>query len=98
MASKGRKKPSLYDLTSQLPQDQTAWLEELEGDSDRACALIAVSMLDRALVSILSTQMIKVPCDEHESLFYGPTAFLSSFSNKIRLCYVLSLVSKQQSQ
>jgi hypothetical protein len=98
MASKGRKRPSLHDLTLQLPQDQDATLAELEGDSDRACALIAVSILDRVLVGILATQMVKVPADEHKSLFYGQAAFLGSFSNKIRLCYVLSLISKEQAK
>jgi hypothetical protein len=97
MMSRGRKKPTLYDLALQLPQDDDdSTLIELEGDSDRACALIAVSILDRALVGVLATQMVKVPADEHKSLFYGQTAFLGSFSNKIRLCYVLSLISKEQ--
>lgn len=99
MMSRGRKKPSLHDLALQLPPDDgDSTLRELEGDSDRACALIAVSILDRVLVGILATQMVKVPADEHKSLFYGQTAFLGSFSNKIRLCYVLSLMSKEQTQ
>jgi hypothetical protein len=54
MASKRKKMQSLHDLASQIPTDENAVMEELLGGSDRACALIATSVLDHALQSLLS--------------------------------------------
>jgi hypothetical protein len=36
------------------------------------------------------------PFDKQKPIFFGQTAILGSFSSKIRLCYVLSLISKEQ--
>jgi hypothetical protein len=98
--SKGRKKISLRDLTNKIPEtsDHDAILAEIYGGSDRACALIAVSFLDRALVSLMSTLMSGVPLEDHAPIFEGQTAILGMFSSKIRMCYVLSLISKEQMQ
>jgi hypothetical protein len=96
--SKGRKKSSLRDLTSKIPErsEHNEIIDELRNGSDRACALIAASFLDRALMSLLATQMHGVHIDEHAPIFYGQTAILGSFSSKIRMCYVLSLISKDE--
>ena len=95
MASKGKKKISLRDLTAQLP-DENEILPEILGDSDQACALVSVAILDRALMALLTTQMAKVGDDDLKPMFYGMTAFLGSFSNKIRLCLALGLITKKQ--
>jgi hypothetical protein len=96
--SRGRKKPSLHDLTLKLPEDADAILAELLGGSDRACALVAAAFLDRALVALLSTHMLGVPQEEQDPIFYGLTAFLGSFSSKITLCYATSLISKEDAR
>jgi hypothetical protein len=100
MASKGKRKPSLHDLTLEDPSgpDLAASLAEITGSdsSDRACALVMSSFLDRALVSLLSTQMREVAEPDRKLLFYGETAFLGTFSAKIRLSYALGLISKNQ--
>jgi DNA-binding MltR family transcriptional regulator len=71
-------------------------LTEIMNPSDRACALIVSSLLDNALISLLATQMREATEEERKPLFYGEAAFLGSFSAKIRLAYVLGLISKSQ--
>jgi hypothetical protein len=73
MASKGKRKPSLHDLTLENPSgpDLVASLAEVlrSGSSDRACALVLSSFLDRALVSLLSTKMTEVTEDDRKPMF-----------------------------
>ena len=98
--SRGKKKASLHDLSFVVPTegDQDQVTSELIEGSDKACALIAVAWLDRALIALLSTKMLGVDAAEHKPIFYGQAAILGSFSSKIRLCYVLSLVTKDQAK
>jgi mannitol operon repressor len=99
MTSKGRRKPSLHDLTLEFlssKEDLDAILAEMRNPSDRACALILSSLLDSALVALLSTRMTEITETERRTLFYGESAFLGSLSAKIRLSYALGLISSAQ--
>src|SRR5579863_821788 len=96
--SKGRRKPSLHDLTSRLPTeaDLEVFLKELLGANDRSCAVLAANALNIMLEALLSTQMLSVTPEERKPLFYGLAGFLGPLSAKIRLCYILGLISKEQ--
>ena len=52
MGSKSRRKRSLHDL-SRLPLDVDTFFKELEGESDRATALIAGAVVSEGFVRII---------------------------------------------
>lgn len=87
MASKGKKKKSLHDVTRQgLSVDDHGMLtEELMTGTDRSSALIGCAMVDATLVMALRSRFVKMTEDEFESLFYSQTAPLSSFSARIKV-------------
>jgi hypothetical protein len=98
--SRRKSKASLHDLTFEVLSldDQDIIVNELIEGSDKACALIAIAWLDIALTALLSTKMLGVTVEERKPIFHGQTSILGSFSSKIRLCYVLSLISKDQTK
>jgi hypothetical protein len=98
MASKGVKKPSLRDLTRDLPpmEETEPLVKELVHGSDRVCALVAGALLDTLLGKCLEKRLTHLSETEKASLLYGQNALLSSFSAKIVFSYALQFITASQ--
>jgi DNA-binding MltR family transcriptional regulator len=97
MASKGRKKPSLSDL-SQAPithENISALFHSIKTDNDRACALVSTAALDHMLMQIILSKFIDLTPDARDSLFYNRGA-LSNFSSKIEISFALGLIDARE--
>jgi len=68
----------------------TAFVAELEKQTDRGAALIAGAVLDEVLEMAITARLIDLGRDQHDSLF-GRGRPLDSFSAKIGLGYALGL-------
>ena len=65
-------------------QQITAFLAELEKQTDRGAALVAAAALDEILEMLIHARLLEVGRDRHEALF-GRGKPLDSFSSKIEL-------------
>jgi len=66
--------------------------EEFKDESDRACVILAASLLDNALFSLLQARL--APCSTNsDPLFDSANAPLSTFSSRIEISYRLGLLS-----
>lgn len=78
------------------PSNSEHWLElltnEFRGESDRACVILAASLLDVALRSLLEARLAPSP-NSSDMLFDGANAPLSTFSSRIDMTYRLGLLS-----
>jgi hypothetical protein len=93
MASKGRKKASLYDLSRErwVPGDYTKIAVELSQGSDRASAIVGGSILENSLTDILNSHFQTMDPSDVEDLFYKPTAPLQTFSAKIIIGHAVGI-------
>lgn len=66
--------------------------EELSKETDRGAAIMACTMVDWMLGRMLQNFMVDSSITRE--LFKGPTAPLSSLSNKIKISYALGLIGK----
>jgi hypothetical protein len=91
MPSKGRKKPSLRNLSRErwTPDDYDKVAAELREGSDRASALVGAAIVENALVDALKSRFQKMNADDIETLFYSETGPLQTFAAKIRVCHAL---------
>lgn len=100
MASKGKKKASLLDLSkSDLNSGREAieaHLVELFQHGDRACALVAAASLDMSLKRLLSASFVPLSPEEENSIFFGPHAVLSGLSNKIAIAGAIGLILDEE--
>lgn len=71
-------------------------VNELEKESDRACIILAASIIDDLLFKLLDHHLVPYP-GSNDPIFSnnGP---LSTFSNKINLAYRLGLISDKMSK
>jgi uncharacterized protein YPO0396 len=76
--------------------ESDTFFNELQGESDRACALIAASALSDILQRLLTAKFIEMTESEHDQLFDQQNAVLSSFSSRIRMAHALGLLSKKE--
>jgi hypothetical protein len=97
MASKGRKKASLYDLSRAplLEKDHAALSEELIKGTDRSTALVGCAMVDAALVKAVSAHFVTMKEDEFEKLYYGPGSLLSTYSSRIKIGRCLGIYAEK---
>jgi hypothetical protein len=95
VASKGRKKPSLQSL-SRLPMNLETYFNELKGESDRACALIAGAAVSDGLCDVLRHYFVKLDEVDINHLFYDQHASLSDFASRTDIAFALGLISPQQ--
>jgi len=95
--SRGRKKPSLFDLSREPLQqeDLPALAEELLNGNDRSAALIGCAMIETALLSAITSRFISMEESEYEALFFSPTAPLSNFSSRIKLGRAIAIYGSQ---
>jgi DNA-binding MltR family transcriptional regulator len=83
----------VFDIP-ELSADSQRFIEDLQNESDRGCALIGASFLDKILESILRTYFVQ----NKKIVNYlmkndGP---IGSFSSKIKLAYSLGLLGIKQ--
>jgi hypothetical protein len=95
LASKGRPKPSLSDL-SRLPMDINSFFAELTGESDRACALIAAAAIADGLRDLIHEYCFNISKAEYEHLFYSQNAVLGSLANRAEIAKALGLLSPEE--
>jgi hypothetical protein len=95
MASKGRKKPSLHSLF-RLPINLETFFKELEGESDRACALVAGSAISEGLADLLTLHFAKLKEFDINHLFYDRGAPLIDFATRTDIAFALGLISPQE--
>lgn len=89
--NRGKTKESLHRYTREWlkPEDLPQLNSELAAASDRACAIVSCAMVDTALANALKTRFVESA--DNEGMLYGQTAFLGSFSSRIRLGFALGI-------
>jgi hypothetical protein len=65
---------------------------EFGKESDRACVILAASMLEEVLESLLRSRLVPIAASD-DPLFDGANAPISTFSAKIDLAYRIGMVS-----
>ena|GEM_PF-906864 len=85
-------KKSKAEAASSTEHWNDVLLKEFEGESDRACVILAASLLDSALMSLLQARFTPCPSNS-DPLFDGANAPLSTFSSRIDATYRLGLLS-----
>lgn len=93
LLSKGRKKPSLRDLSNVLVLDDHIQdiIHELDHQSDRGVALIAAALVDVALGRLMRCRLADYK-DCGQLLFEKEGAPLSTFSNRIRVARGMGVI------
>jgi hypothetical protein len=89
---KKRKKPSLHSL-SRSPMNIETYFKELEGESDRACALIAGAAISDALHVLLRRYFINLEESDINRLFHDQRAPLGDFASRTDVAFALGLIS-----
>jgi hypothetical protein len=96
MASKGRKKPSLYDLTRQPLEDFESYLQEIGDKSDRACALVTAAALDHVMIELIRTKFNKLEDDDDAAIFFGEAAPVGTFAARTMLSFAFGFIDQSQ--
>ena len=94
MGPKGSRKPSLHSL-SRLPINLETFFKELEGESDRACALIAAAAISDGC-DLLKLYFVKLNETDINHLFYDQGAPFGDFASQTDVSFALGLISSQE--
>ena len=96
--SKGRVKPSLITLSreSYKGDEGKLFVNELLGSSDRACAIVGASYVERSLILLIQTKMREFTKPESDALFFEDRAILKTFSERTEIAYALELITKEE--
>lgn len=91
--SKGRKKPSLRDLSTihDLDPHIQDIISELNEQSDRGAALVAAAIVDAAVARVLRCRIVEYK-DCEEILFWKEGAPLSTFSDRIKIARAVGCI------
>ena len=95
VASKGRQKQTLQSL-SRLPMNFETYFKELEGESDRACALIAGAAISNGLCDLLKLYFVKLEETDINHLFYDQRASLGDFASRTDVSFARGLISPHE--
>ena len=95
MGSKRSKKPSLHSL-SRLPINLPTYFKELEGESDRACALIAGAAISEGMGDLLKLFLVKLKEVDIDRLFHDQGTSLGDFAGRTDISFALGLISPQE--
>jgi hypothetical protein len=79
-----------------MTTDFNAYSEELNGQNDRACALIAAASIADGLRELLAANFVILTESEEDHLFFSPNATLGDLSSMTEISYVLGLISKKE--
>jgi hypothetical protein len=91
--NRGRKNPSLNDLSRELPgpDDWPKFHQELLSQTDRGAVLIGGSLVDSTLRLALQCKMIEMTSEHAASIFEGPDAPLGSFAGRIKVARAVGI-------
>lgn len=97
MQKKASDQISLRDLSrAELDEsDADAFLAELTTGTDRAAALVASTVLDNDIASILEMVLVHKTKKQLEDLLYSPQAPLSGFSARIKMIYAIGIIEEK---
>lgn len=95
--SRGRKKPSLHDLSRRVPtqEEYTETMAQLAEMHPRAAALVLGSMLDSILENAISLNFVDLATKPYNDLFRSKAAPLQAFAAKIALGHALGIYSEE---
>lgn len=98
MASKGKKKLTLYDLSKEHLQasDLPAFIAELKNESDRACALVGAAVIDHQLMDLLIENMRPLSETEIDETFNGRNAILANLSGKTEVAFLFGVINAKE--
>lgn len=68
-------------------------IESVKDEGDRACALILTANLDNRLSELIVEFSVELSKERRERILDG---FLSTFSSRITLCYMMGLIAKNE--
>lgn len=91
--SKGKKKPSLYDLSHEHlnPSDVEDFHKEILHGTDRSIALVGAALVDSALLRVLTIHFVEMDEKHFNAMFFKEGAPLASFSSRIRMGHALGV-------
>jgi mannitol operon repressor len=92
---KGSKKPSLHSL-SRLPINMETYFKELDGESDRACALLAGAAIAEGLGDLLKRYFVKLEETDINRLFNDQRASLGDFASRTDVSFALGLINPRE--
>ena len=76
-------------------REQTeVWEREISKESARGQIMLGAALVDDLLRDLLEASIR--PNTQTKDLFEGPTAPFSNFSNRIRVCFVLGLLDREE--
>ena len=100
MASNDRKpkKTSLHHLSREFITSATfqGFMDEMQGTSDRACAVIAGAAIDTRLIEIIRLNVIVMGETATANLFHERGALLGTLSAKSEFCHILGLINDRE--
>jgi DNA-binding MltR family transcriptional regulator len=70
-------------------------LKELQSQTDRGTAIIAAAVMDDLLNQLITSRLIDLGSERHDSLFSRTNAPLSSFSSRIEMAFALGVLSNE---
>ncbi len=71
------------------------WMEEFQGESDRACAVLGAAFLDEHLRALLEAFLVDDP-NRVQDLFEQAASPLGSFSSRISMSYALGFLAPSE--
>jgi hypothetical protein len=95
--SRGRKRPTLGDVTRRLvgEDDINSISAELLSGNDRTCAIVACELVNTSLMAALTAHFVQLEEGDGESLFFGQAAVLGSFSARIVIGRAIGVFGNQ---
>lgn len=95
--SRGKKKPSLSDLSKEKLKfyDHPAARKELFEGTDRSAALVGAALVDSSIVNALRAHFVEMKEDEFENLFYGRNAVLSTLAGRTKIAFAMGIFGTQ---
>jgi len=99
MASKGRKKPSLFSLSRQpisTDEERNAYFKSLRSESDRVVAIRASAFTEHTLLDLLIESMRTMDESDIEHLFFKNNATLGTFAARVDIARAFNLINEKQ--
>ena len=85
---------TLRELIERMWEENVRFHAELDGESDRAAAIIAASYFEERLCEVIMTRFVKLDRKVQRAIFtgYGP---LSTFKAKVDIAFALGLLGRE---
>jgi hypothetical protein len=83
-------------MTSYTLEQIQAVTDEIEKQTDRGAAIVAATVIDNVLETLITSRLIELSSRRREALFDQINAPLRSLSSKIELAFALGLFSAER--